>query len=202
MRTIIVVDDNTTLAYFTARSLQQNLRDVEVITASSCQEARAKARWISPSVVIADMKLPDGDGLELIREFSKQFPDIKAIVTTGADVTEALQGGLAGFLKKPYGEKLLLSVVRRAAGLTGPTDSVPLDDQVGQGQSVQPFVYDSHHVRNRLSALLAGLRALQADLRADADNPSALRQMADVHVERLFEIAVELADIMKQGSDK
>ena len=202
MKTILVVDDNSTLAYFTARSLEQNIEGVEVTTASSCQEARAKAGVLAPHVVIADIKLPDGNGLELIRELSELLPQIRAIIASGTDIPKGTQRNLIGSLKKPYGEELLVNMVLKALNPTGLSDIENLDDQVCQDQPARSLVYDRHYVRNRLSALLAGLRALQADLNADANEAPAVRHLADVHVERLFGIALELADIMKQGDGK
>ena len=102
MTCVLVVDDNVALAYFTVRTLQKNMEAVEVVTASSCQEAQTKARMLCPSVVIADMKLPDGDGRDLVSEFARQYPGIKAIVTTGAELPKAVSEESFRFLKKPY----------------------------------------------------------------------------------------------------
>lgn len=199
MTTVLVVDDNIALAYFTVRSLQKHIEAVEVVTASSCREALTKARLLCPSVVIADVKLPDGDGRELVREFATQFPGIKAIVTTGDELSETLSGDLFGSLKKPYGDEVLVDLVRRALGLKGSDCSGSSNDRKAQHRRTGPSTYDRHYVRNRFSALLAGMRALQGDLSAVAHDPSAVRTMAEVDAERLFEIAVELADIIKRA---
>ena len=199
MTCVLVVDDNVALAYFTVRTLQKNMEAVEVVTASSCQEAQTKARMLCPSVVIADMKLPDGDGRDLVSEFARQYPGIKAIVTTGAELPKAVSEESFRFLKKPYGQEVLLDLVRQALGLTGSTLADGSHPRQAHHRPTRPAAYDRHYVRNRFSALLAGIRALQADLSADANNVSAVRNMAEVDVERLFEIAVELSDIIKQA---
>jgi DNA-binding response OmpR family regulator len=202
MKTVLIVDDNTTLAYFTARSLQLDMEGIEVITAVSCRDARTKAADHSPSVVIADIVLPDGNGLELVRELSEHLPEMRAIIISGNELPRNVCDRFFGSLKKPYGEEILLSLVRRALDQEAPSGSVNFHDHVVEHRPIRFSGYDRHHVRNRFAALLAGLRALQGDLKAEADDPSAIRRLAGEHVDRLFGIAVELADIMKQNDKR
>ncbi|MBI5249738.1 MAG: response regulator [Desulfomonile tiedjei] len=202
MKTVLIVDDNTTLAYFTARSLQKNIQGIEVITAVSCREARAKSAGKSPSVVIVDIKLPDGSGLELVRELSESLPQMRAIVVSGNELPRNVYGRFFGSLKKPYGEEVLLALVRRALDQDLSAAAMSRRDPPGQDRPAPSSGYDRHHVRNRFAGLLAGLRALQGDLKAQADDPPAIRRLAEEDVERLFGIAIELADIVKQNEKR
>lgn len=198
MKTVLIVDDNTTLAYFTARSLQRDMKGIDVITAVSCQEAQAKAAQHSPSVIIADIMLPDGDGLKLVQDLSEQLPQMRVIIISGNELPGNISDRFFGCLKKPYGEDILLSLVRRALDKKATSDSVNSHDQADQDQSTPASKYDRHYVRNRFAALLAGIRALQADLNAEPQVPSAVRRLAEEHTDRLFCIATELAHIMNE----
>ena len=80
--TVLIVDDNVSLAYFTSCNLRGEIEGLEVLTAGSCREAHALAADYQPSVFIVDLKLPDGDGLELIRELKTRFPQMTPILIT------------------------------------------------------------------------------------------------------------------------
>jgi len=95
---VLIVDDNASLAYFTAYSLKQHVADLEVVTAESCEEALIVAAEHLPSVSIVDLKLPDGSGLALIDELKKRVPSTIAILITAT----ALPTGL-NTLREPSG---------------------------------------------------------------------------------------------------
>lgn len=95
--------------------------DMRVVgEASNGASAYDLARHLRPDVVIADIRMPRMDGLELTRQLAG--PDvtdpIKVLVVTTFDldeyVTEALQAGACGFLLKRSGPTLLIEAVRAA----------------------------------------------------------------------------------------
>ena len=90
---VLIVDDNPTLLHFTARNLQRDLGDVEVVTAVSCKTARSAAAERQPAVVVADLKLGDGSGLELVEEMSKTDPGLAAIIVSGEEIPPIEQHG-------------------------------------------------------------------------------------------------------------
>lgn len=70
----------------------------------NARDARARLKEMHFDVLISDLNLPDGDGLDLVRE-AKQKQSLKAIALTGRATAEERQAGLeAGFdyyLTKP-----------------------------------------------------------------------------------------------------
>ncbi len=94
--------------------------DMRVVEASNGASAYDLARHLRPDVVIADIRMPRMDGLELTRRLTgpEVTDPIKVVVVTTFDldeyVTEALQVGACGFLLKRSGPTLLIEAVRAA----------------------------------------------------------------------------------------
>ncbi len=111
--TVLIIDDEPGIV----RSLDRVLTDkgYHVVTAGSARKGMETAAAVRPQVVILDLRLPDGDGLPLIKDIQKVDPAIRVIVITAfGDLKlgiEAMKMGAADFLKKPYEmDELLLSV--------------------------------------------------------------------------------------------
>ncbi|HUD51374.1 response regulator FixJ [Parvibaculum sp.] len=70
------------------------------------------------SCLVADIRMPDMDGLTLQEELVKRQADLPVIIVTGhGDVplaVRAMKAGAIDFIEKPYDDELLLSSVRRA----------------------------------------------------------------------------------------
>jgi DNA-binding NtrC family response regulator len=200
MKRILIVDDNATLAYFTARNLQREIKGVEVITATSCQQAMKQSESFPPSLVIADLRLPDGEGRELIRELSQRSACMTAIVTSANVLPKAQEKGIFACVAKPYEIDVLVDLARHALAQEENNNSVPSDRLEPFGPRTQSVAYDPHLVQNRLAGLLAGLRAFQADLAAEADDAAAVRRLANEQIDRLCKITLDVAGIIKENS--
>jgi two-component system repressor protein LuxO len=90
----------------------------KVVCAFSLAEARAHFEAVRPHVVLLDLQLPDGDGLELLEDLRRGAPGSRVIViTANGSINRAVQAMRAGafdFLVKPFDEARLLSAVRNA----------------------------------------------------------------------------------------
>jgi DNA-binding NarL/FixJ family response regulator len=73
-------------------------------TAGSCAEARALFARARPQVLLTDLGLPDGSGIDLIRDARRAWPDVLPLVITvfgdEAHVVGALEAGALGYLLK------------------------------------------------------------------------------------------------------
>jgi two-component system, NtrC family, response regulator GlrR len=71
-----------------------------------------------PNLVISDLRMPDMDGLSLLKELKSRWPLLQVIILTGhgtiAEAVDATQHGAFGFLVKPLGKDEFLQQVRRA----------------------------------------------------------------------------------------
>jgi DNA-binding NtrC family response regulator len=81
-------------------------------------EARAACARLRPRLVLLDLQLPDGDGLELLNELRRDMPETPVIVITANGsinrAVEAMRAGAFDFLVKPFDEGRLLSAVQNA----------------------------------------------------------------------------------------
>ncbi len=92
---VLLVEDHTdTRGVF---SLLLNRCGCRTVTAKNARDARSRLEEMRFDVLISDLNLPDGDGLDLVRE-AKQKQTLKAIALTGRATPEERQAGLeAGF---------------------------------------------------------------------------------------------------------
>jgi DNA-binding NarL/FixJ family response regulator len=104
------------------RELLESDDGVEVVgEAGTAEEALGRIPATSPNVAILDVRLPDGDGVEVCREIRSRHQEIQCLMLTSfADdeaLFSALMAGAAGYvLKQVKGDDLLDSVRRVAAG--------------------------------------------------------------------------------------
>lgn len=114
--TILVVDDEPDLrTLYELTLLREGYR---VQTAGSLAEARAQLQLCRFEVLITDMRLPDGLGMELLRELREQRRKERAIVMTAygsaENAVEALRYGAFDYLTKPVDLKQFRTVVASA----------------------------------------------------------------------------------------
>jgi two-component system response regulator FixJ len=114
--TVFVVDDDAD-----ARNSLCALLESAGVAAEAFESARAFLsvhRLERPGCLIADIRMPDMDGLELQEELNRRNAGLPVIVVTGhADVplaVRAMKAGAVDLIEKPYDDTLLLDSVRRA----------------------------------------------------------------------------------------
>ena len=99
---VLLVEDHTDTRSVLALLL--NRCGCRTVTAKNIQEARVRLGEMHFDILIADLNLPDGDGLELVRE-AKKMQNLKAIAVTGRESEEDRATGMAAgfdsYLTKP-----------------------------------------------------------------------------------------------------
>jgi len=115
--TLLIIDDDDVVRASLAAYLDDS--GFRVLQASSGQEGMALFEAEQPDLVICDLRMPQMDGLELIRQISERQADLPVIVVSGAgvmsDAVEALRLGAADYLIKPLEDLAMLEhSVRRA----------------------------------------------------------------------------------------
>lgn len=115
MATVMVVDDNPTMAEMLSMAL--NIFGHNALTALSGEEALARIPFEAPDVVFLDLTMPGLDGYETLRRL-RALPvggDVPVFVITAAaeaDLEERVQlAGASGLLRKPIHMETLADVV-------------------------------------------------------------------------------------------
>ena len=115
---LLVVDDESSIRELLTRTLVLAEYDVEAL--GEPRAALDRLRLVSYDLLLADLKMPDMDGLSLIREARRLHPTLKAIIITGysteSSAIEAVNLGVVGYLVKPFRVPQVLAAVGRALG--------------------------------------------------------------------------------------
>lgn len=196
MITVLLVEDNVTLAYFAARNLRRAIAGLEVEVAGSCSEAANKAESLSPSVLVVDVELVDGSGIELASRLSERFPGMTTIVTSGKEPAGMEEDNAFGFLTKPYEAEALIEMVRAAASAEKNVVASRPIPKPTENLDVSPPGIDRHRIMNKLAGLLVGLRNLQGDLIAGSEEPAAVRRIAQERIDGLCGKVKEVSDLL------
>ena len=100
------------------RELLEGQPDIEVVgEAGTAEEAYGRIPATTPHVALLDLRLPDGDGIEVCREIRSRHPEIECIILTSfADddaVYAAVLAGAAGYLLKQVRGTDIIDGIRR-----------------------------------------------------------------------------------------
>ena len=137
---VLVVDDEPDIRELLDLTLTR--MGLEVTTAEDLAVARRALGEQSFSFCLTDMRLPDGNGLDLVREIARDHPQLPAAVITAhgrvEDAVTALKIGAFDFVSKPVDLSVLRKLVSTALKLRS-EESTPVDTD-SEGES--PFVDD------------------------------------------------------------
>lgn len=114
---ILIVDDEASLRTALFRALDR--RGFQVITAASKKEAETISQSDKPiDLALVDLRLPDGDGIELMSSLKSLQKNIQVIILTGFGsievAVEATRRGAFHFVTKPFNLDEILSLIERA----------------------------------------------------------------------------------------
>ncbi|MGB0712794.1 MAG: sigma-54-dependent transcriptional regulator [Gammaproteobacteria bacterium] len=127
---ILVIDDEPDISELLALTLRK--MDLEPFCAASMSEARKALARQPFDLCLTDMRLPDGNGIDLVRDIQNRFPDLPVAVITAhgnmETAVESLKAGAFDFISKPVDLKNLRSIVASALRLTLP----PAEGKVAQ----------------------------------------------------------------------
>lgn len=121
MARILIIDDEEPFRQMLREVLE--LAGYEVEEAKDGLEGLYKCRTGKFDVAIVDLFMPEKEGIEVIREFVRDFPNIKIIAVTGGGFTGkhnflpmADEFGAHKSLQKPFGTREMLDAVEELLG--------------------------------------------------------------------------------------
>jgi len=120
---ILIIDDEPDIRELLEITLGR--MNLGTVSAGSLEEARKHLQTRTFNLCLTDMRLPDGDGLDLVKEIQQLYPQTPVAVITAHGSTEtaiaALKSGAFDFVSKPVDLNKLRSLVTSALKLSLPT---------------------------------------------------------------------------------
>lgn len=100
---LLLVDDDEVFVQRLAKAMEK--RGFDVVVAMSVAEGRAAAQARPPAYAVCDLRLEDGNGLDVVEVIREQRPDARVVVLTGygaiATAVAAVKIGATDYLSKP-----------------------------------------------------------------------------------------------------
>lgn len=114
---VLVVDDERMVMELFRDIIAENL-DCDLLFASDLHEAKRILAGQRIDLLVADVRLPDGNGLELVQELNRCQPGALSLVISGSptidSAVDAMRAGAVDFIAKPFVAKQLAEHIRKA----------------------------------------------------------------------------------------
>ena len=116
MRKVLIIDDEEKLRTLLARII--SLEGFEVLQADDCKGAWKKLDQSEVDVILCDVKLPDGNGVELSKKIKDKFPFLEIILLTAygniPDGVQAMKNGAFDYITKGDDNNKIIPLLYRA----------------------------------------------------------------------------------------
>lgn len=114
-RLVLAVDDHPSILRFIQVGLE--MRNIEVVTATSGKRAIQIAESTKPDVIVLDVMMPDMDGFEVLRKLRQESQVPIIVISADSGTRErALQLGANEFVPKPFNTDDLAKRIRGVLG--------------------------------------------------------------------------------------
>jgi len=116
MKPVWIIDDDRSIRWVFEKTLMRE--DISFKLFSSAQEALSALNSSVPQVVVSDIRMPGGSGLDLLQRIRERYPNLPVIIMTAYSDLEsaiaAFQGGAFEYLPKPFDVDHAVDLIRRA----------------------------------------------------------------------------------------
>lgn len=139
---ILIVEDDHELNKGLCKALHTDGR--QTVSCHSISEARQQMGCMVPNLLLLDINLPDGSGLDFLQEIKERFPQLPVVMLTAndtdSDIVEGLQKGADDYITKPFSLSVLRARIetqmRRAKAVAA--SKVQQEVQQKMRQEMQP----------------------------------------------------------------
>ena len=163
-KTLLIVDDDRPFRERLARAMQA--RGFEVLMAETVREGIAIAKERSPAYAVVDLKLDDGNGLDVVETLHEVRPNTRVVVLTGfgniATAVAAVKFGAIDYLPKPADADDIMSALLAAPGAKpNPPENPMSADRVRWEHIQRVYELCGHNVSETARRLNMHRRTLQ-----------------------------------------
>lgn len=114
--TVLIIDDEESMRWIIAKALEKE--NYSTLTAASGREGLTRFSASSPDLVLLDLRMPDMDGVEVLKTIKKEQPQVPVIMITAHGTVEtaieAMKAGAADYISKPFDMEELKLIIRRS----------------------------------------------------------------------------------------
>ncbi len=163
-KSLVLVDDDKTFLVRLGRAMEA--RGFEVRTALSVAEGLELIRTQPPAFAVVDMRLEDGNGLDVIMALNKAKPDAKSIILTGygniATAVTAVKMGAVDYMAKPAdADDILKALLAHPDDKASPPENPMSADRVRWEHIQRVFTLCNNNVSETARRLNMHRRTLQ-----------------------------------------
>ena len=132
-RSVLIVEDDRSFLQRLAKALEQ--RGFTVSTAESVADGLLMVQQVAPAFAVVDMRLGDGNGLDVISALKKRRPEARGIILTGygniATAVNAVKLGAVDYLAKPVdADDVVAALLAQDQKTIGPPENPMSADRV------------------------------------------------------------------------
>ena len=160
---VLVVDDHDIVRKGLVMLMSRQEDLLVVGEAGTAEEAVDMARGLSPDVVVMDIRLPDGTGIEACRDIRAENPDVKVLMLTSYSDEEAVMGsimaGASGYLLKEIRSQEIVQAIRQVGAgqsLLDPKVTAGVLERVRRGSDDDPIAQLTDQERRILDSIAEG----------------------------------------------
>ncbi len=145
-KNILLIEDDAPLRESIGKFLERN--GFQVDECGCLAEATRRLGQAVFDMILLDLTLPDGDGMEILEQFARQYPH-RIVVLTGtgtiATAVLAMKKGAQDFLQKPVNPEILLLALQRAlAYIQARDDCQNLKKEISDAAGFDKFIFQSN----------------------------------------------------------
>ena len=170
-RSLLIVDDDAPLRNRLARAMEQ--RGFTVVSAASVAEGLEALGTAPPAYAVVDLRLEDGNGLEVVEALRAARDDVRIVMLTGygniATAVVAIKAGAVDFLAKPVdADQLTAALIETERPLPPPPEDPMSADRVRWEHIQRVFEQCNRNVSETARRLKMHRRTLQRILNKHA----------------------------------
>lgn len=154
MNKVLIIDDENQIRKLLARMLE--LEGYEVYQAADCRSGLKQVEINSPEVTLCDVRMPDGNGVDLILKIKQLYPKTEIILLTAhgniPDGVQAIKNGAFDYITKGDDNNKIIPLISRAMEKALMNKRVEqLEKQVGQKYSFDSILGNSKAIKDAIS---------------------------------------------------